>query len=124
MTASDHFLELVRDGSAAPIEADGSFWADLMSGRRVIDGWLISILSLESEFSHWERHMDGEEIVILRDGAVEIDLEEADGVRTVALTPDSPYAIVPRRTWHFGRARVPSTLVFITPAGSTEHRAP
>lgn len=120
---SDIFLSIERDGSMERLGGGPEFWDNLIGGDITIDGWLVSIIRLEESFAHWERHMDGEETVILREGGpVALDIETADGVRTEHLTAGAPVCIVPREHWHFGRAETPATLVFITPAGSTEHR--
>lgn len=121
---TDIFLSLARDGAAEALGGGPEFWEKLADGRITIDGWLVSLLRLSGSFPHWERHMDGEEIVILRQGGpVALRIEEEAGERTAQLTPESPVCVVPRTCWHFGTAETPATLVFITPAGNTEHRA-
>jgi hypothetical protein len=120
---SDQFLSLTRDGAVAPLNATPDFWERLMDGRTRIDGWLVSLIRLDGSFAHSERHPDGEEIVILREGGpVELSLDVPGGPRIERLTREHPVCIVPRDVWHVGRSEAPATLVFVTPAGGTDHR--
>eukprot|EP00752_Nemacystus_decipiens_P000959 g959.t1 len=120
---ANQFLSLARDGGVEALGATPDFWDGLTSGRIKIDGWLVSLIELDGAFDHSERHGAGEEIVILREGGpVELSLDEPGGPHLVRLTRDDPVCIVPRGIWHMGRSEAPATLVFITPAGGTDHR--
>jgi quercetin dioxygenase-like cupin family protein len=68
-----------------------------------------------------ERHPDGDEILYLLSGRIDVILEEPEGERTVAVAPGEAF-VVPRGVWHRIDLREPSQLLFITPGPRAEHR--
>ena len=71
--------------------------------------------------SPWEMHPDGEELVVVLDGAVDFVLEAEGGFKTVAVAAGD-VLVIPRGVWHrqlcHGQVK---TLGATT--GRTEHRA-
>ena len=68
-----------------------------------------------------ELHPDGEEILIVMSGVLDVVLDQDDGEHQVTLTAGTA-AIVPRNTWHRTIVREPAEVVFITPGPGGEHR--
>jgi mannose-6-phosphate isomerase-like protein (cupin superfamily) len=68
-----------------------------------------------------EVHPDGDEILYLISGGVDVILEEADGDRTVSVKPGQA-VVVPQGVWHRVELREPSHLLFITPGPGGAHR--
>ena len=116
------YMELADGGAARPIEADERFWPELMSGERRIDGRLMIASQVSEDAPHWEMHPQGEEMVILISGAVDVVLEAPEGERVVALRPAARCCLVPRGLWHRFVVREPGELLFITHGEGTQHR--
>jgi mannose-6-phosphate isomerase-like protein (cupin superfamily) len=68
-----------------------------------------------------ERHPDGDEVLIMVAGAIDVDLEFDDGTRTVRLGPGDAL-VVPQGVWHLIHCVEPGQLVNITPGPSGEYR--
>jgi mannose-6-phosphate isomerase-like protein (cupin superfamily) len=68
-----------------------------------------------------EVHPDGDEILYLISGGVDVILEEADSDRTVSVKPGQA-VVVPQGVWHRVELREPSHLLFITPGPGGAHR--
>ncbi len=117
------YLELAGDGSARPIEVTESFWPDLMSGRRTIDGRLMIAARVQQDMAHWEMHPLGEEIFYLLSGEIDVILDRSEQHERIALGPDAPCTIVPRATWHRFEVRAPGTLLIITHGEGTQTRS-
>lgn len=84
---------------------------------------LISAYEFDEDWSSWERHPNGDEIVILLTGQVTFILDTEAGERSVKLTEPGSYVIVPMGIWHTARTNVTSKMLFITPGEATEHKA-
>ena len=115
------YVHLPDGGGAAAIDCTPEFWSELASGRRHYGGRMITAFTVARDMTHWERHPAGEEVLISIDATAEAVLEDAEGERTIALTPGSA-CIVPRGVWHRITVGEPGVVVFVTPGEGTEHR--
>jgi mannose-6-phosphate isomerase-like protein (cupin superfamily) len=68
-----------------------------------------------------EMHPDGDELLILVEGEIEVALDEEDGERVVALTSGDAF-VVPRGTWHRVIVKNPCRLLHFTPGRSQVRR--
>lgn len=66
-------------------------------------------------------HSDGDEVLILRSGAIDVDLELGSGMQTVRLGAGQALVVL-RGVWHLIRLVEPGQLVNITPGPRGEHR--
>lgn len=68
----------------------------------------------------WERHPDGDELLQVLEGGVEVEVLTDDGSvrRTVA---KGEVFVVPRGLWHRQLARITTTLLFATPIEGGEN---
>lgn len=115
----------VRDNDRIdPIAAGESFWSDLAQGRlpQLDTGRLMSAFSFDTDWSNWERHPAGEELVLLLSGSATLVLERDDGEHSIELRNPGDYVLVAPNTWHTARTTVAATLLFLTPGSGTEHR--
>lgn len=121
---SSTFLRLRGDVSVEPLPVDEDFWRRLSAGElgTFHNEYLVSSHSFDSDWSVWEMHPNGDEIVCLIEGAVTFILEQEDGNREIGLDQCGAYAIVPRGTWHTARVSRPSRVLFITAGEGTQHR--
>ena len=83
---------------------------------------LMAVHSFNSDWSQWECHPKGDEIVLLQSGAVTFVLRLPGGDKQVHLETPGQYAIVPRGVWHTARSHGCSVL-FVTPGEGTMHSA-
>jgi quercetin dioxygenase-like cupin family protein len=68
----------------------------------------------------WERHPDGDELLHVIDGAVEVTVLAEAGPSHTTVAAGSIF-VVPRGLWHRQTAATSVTLLFATAAESTEH---
>ena len=70
----------------------------------------------------WERHPNGDELLCLCSGRVDLVLDEPDGPRVIALEPLTG-AIIPKGTWHRLMVVEPAVLVTMAIYKDTQLRA-
>ena len=126
-----NYLLLESDGEAVTLPGGGDFWSQLMSGnpadtgiRRLMDskhGRLFSALHMGSDWTNWEMHPAGDEVLLMLQGSVTFRFEEAAGTREIELTAGR-VLIVPRGVWHTAKVRTPSKLLAITAGQGTQHK--
>lgn len=118
------YLHFGDKGEAETIDVSDSFWAALSSGAmpELDQGRLMSAFSFSEPWATWERHPEGDELVMLLAGAVTVVLEVQGEEKPVALADPGAYVLVPRGVWHTARTSVHTTLLFLTPGAGTEHR--
>ena len=84
---------------------------------------LVSSFSFDADWSSWEAHPAGDEIVCLLSGDVLMILDR-DGVEEVVHLHDpGAFVIVPKGTWHTARTSTPTKLLFVTPGEGTQNKA-
>ena len=84
---------------------------------------LVSSFSFDSDWSSWEAHPEGDEVVCLLSGDVLMVLDR-DGVEEIVhLRDPGAFVIVPKGTWHTARTSTPTKLLFVTPGEGTLNKA-
>jgi quercetin dioxygenase-like cupin family protein len=117
------FVALGQDSRARPLPVNDDFWPALIAGRLGPVHRLVSYFSFATDWSTWERHPAGEELVCLLEGDVELHLEKEDGTRdTVVLNEPGAFVLVPPNTWHTAKVRRPAKMLFVTAGEGTENR--
>jgi len=116
------YVNLDVKGGAERIEANEEFWSGLMEGTRRLDGYLITVSDIRSDIPHWEMHPNGEEILYLLSGELDILIEQEGREQRVPLRPDKPGVVVPAGAWHRAVVVEPGRMMFITWGEGTEHR--
>ena len=109
--------------SATRIEVSETFWSDVVAGKRhdLDQGVLVAAFAYDSDWPSAEMHPEGDEIVYLVSGAIDLVLQHGERDEAIALEAGEA-VIVPRGTWHTARVRVPGHALHITPGAGTEHR--
>ncbi len=118
----DSTYVLLRDGGQATTTPGGrEFWATISERRELDTAWLVTRFAMNEDWDQWEMHPEGEELVILLSGRVDLLLD--DGVREwkVELRPGQT-TINPRGAWHRALVHEPSELMFVTAGKGTQHR--
>lgn len=108
-------IALMRDGT--------SFFLDVRSGPpRRVDGFSVGAPIMTRDAPHrGELHPDGDELLYVISGSVQVVLEEPGGERTVPVGPGQGL-IVPRGVWHKVELQEPTQLIHITPGPGGDHR--
>ncbi len=126
-----NYLLLEPDGSAILLPGGGDFWRQLMSGdatdpgiRRLMGsekGRLLSALSMGADWTNWEMHPAGDEILFMLEGKATFVLDLSDGLREVDLGAGR-LLVIPQGTWHTARVSEPARLLALTAGLGTQHR--
>ncbi len=83
---------------------------------------LVSCHEFNEDWTSWEMHPNGDEIVMLLSGRATLVLETDAGEKTVFVEEAGSYAIVPRGVWHIVRTTIKTKMLFVTPGEGTRHR--
>lgn len=112
---------LRRDGSSSVIDPEPG-------GPVRIDGFSVGAPLMTSNAPHrGEMHPDGDELLYLVSGRIDVIIEDGGDEETVgaerveSLRPGQAI-LVPKGVWHRVDVRVPSRLVHITPGPGGRHR--
>ena len=117
------FAVLDAGGAAVPVGVTPTIYEELdrrfggFKGRH-----LVSCHDFDADWSSWEMHPAGDEIVCLMAGDVQMVFERTGGEEVVRLSKPGAYVIVPRGTWHTARTRTNAKMLFVTPGEGTDHR--
>lgn len=83
---------------------------------------LVQQFAFEEPWPTWEMHPEGDELVYLLEGDVDLLFAREEGEpRVVRVDRPGRYVIVPRGTWHTARPHTPTTLLFVTPGEATRN---
>ncbi len=112
---SRHTVGLDRSGAS-------SIQADAPGPPRRVDGLVIGAPHMTRNApNNGEMHPDGDELLYLISGRVDVIIEENGRERSVELSPGQAF-VVPRGVWHRVSLREPSQLLHITPGPGGDHR--
>ena len=122
-TLSKTFAVIGPGGDASPVELTADLYERLdrdfddFKGHR-----LVACYEFESDWSTWEIHPAGEEVVCLLSGEARLVLDHGDRHEEIALDEPLAFVIVPRNTWHTAKTKNGCTMLFITPGEGTENK--
>ena len=115
---AETYVQLRDNGDAVPLEVGDDFW-DIVE-ERYSAGRLVSAYDTTTGFGP-EMHPEGDELVVLISGSLDLILEEGTGERVITLRPGSS-CVVPRGVWHRSIAHEASRVLHITAGKGTQHR--
>lgn len=100
-------------------------WYESYGARHAADGTegrLVTMHRFTEDWTSWEVHPKGHEVVLCTAGEITLHQEQPDGsVATVTLGPGD-YAINAPGIWHTADVANDATALFITAGEGTEHR--
>lgn len=100
-------------------------WYENYGARHAVDGTegrLVTMHRFTENWTSWEVHPKGHEVVLCTAGEITLHQEQPDGsVAAVTLGPGE-YAINPPGIWHTADVAGEATVLFITAGEGTEHR--
>jgi mannose-6-phosphate isomerase-like protein (cupin superfamily) len=98
-----------------------SFWSDIGERTELHRGRLLTSFSIDDDWTVWEMHPTGDEIILVTEGTARFHLDDGDTVAAqLVAAPD--YLVVPAGTWHTMDAIDPGRAVIITWGEGTTHR--
>ncbi len=113
------FAHLADSGKAIPIEVTDEFW---VSGTdQLTPGGLVSLIKTEENWTNWEMHLGGDELIFQLSGNLELILDR-DGVHDAVTLSASHFVVVPKGIWHTANSADPSEALYITLGAGTEQR--
>jgi mannose-6-phosphate isomerase-like protein (cupin superfamily) len=117
------FVVLQPDQRAALIQNSPGVFEEL--GRR-FSGFkghvLVATFTFDADWSTWERHPAGDEIVCLLSGRATLVLDRDGKQDTIELRKAGEFVVVPQGTWHTARTGVATNMLFVTPGEGTENK--
>jgi mannose-6-phosphate isomerase-like protein (cupin superfamily) len=115
------WVHLPDGPDATLLEVGPDFWQKLEARGDLSGGRLVSAYRFHADWTSWERHPAGDELVFQLSGAMDLVLDAGRGERSVALRGLAA-VVVPRGVWHTARVLEPSEALFVTRGEGTEHR--
>lgn len=100
-------------------------WYEDYVERTVADGpggRLVAAHRFTGDWTGWEMHPVGDEVVFCTRGTMTLHQEYPDGRRESVTIGAGDYAINPPGVWHTADIAGEAEALFITPARGTEHR--
>lgn len=102
----------------------GMQWYDDYSARHAGDGAegrLVSMHRFTEDWSSWEMHPSGSEMVLCTSGAITL-IQDMAGERVAVELRPGQFAINPPGVWHTADVAAEAEAVFITAGEGTKHR--
>lgn len=128
---SKNNLLIEPEGGSVVLPGGGDFWAQLMSGnptddgiRRLLNsdhGRLLTVLNMNADWTNWEAHPAGDELLFMLEGSATFVLDLPEGKTEVALNAGR-LLVVPRGVWHTAKLSAPARLLAITAGHGTKHK--
>ncbi len=115
---------VIAGTSATTTPGGDAFWQALACGPAPAGsdrGWLVGSYPMKDSWDEWEMHPNGDELVVLLSGALELVFDRADGHVRVPLTPGRA-VVVPAGVWHTAIVERPSVALHVTYGQDTVHR--
>jgi mannose-6-phosphate isomerase-like protein (cupin superfamily) len=100
-------------------------WYADYSARNAADGAegrLVSHSHFAENWTSWEMHPAGDEVVLCLSGRMTLHQEFADGTTSTVTIGPGDYAINPPGCWHTADVEGEAAALFITAGLGTEHR--
>jgi len=115
------YLFIDGAGGLAAQAVGPTFWAEIANNPHA-GGTMISAGAGEADWTQWEMHPAGAEVLVILEGAPRIWLEHPDGrLETIASRPGAT-VVVPKGAWHRIESEHPHRILYITYGPGTTHR--
>jgi mannose-6-phosphate isomerase-like protein (cupin superfamily) len=124
-----NYLLLEPDGAAVVLPGGGDFWSQLMSAnatdpgiRRLMGsehGRLLSASTMRADWTNWEMHPAGDEILFMLEGKATFVLKLSGGLSEVALSAGQSL-VIPKGVWHTAKLTEPARRVPVVAAARAQ----
>ncbi|WP_156840730.1 cupin domain-containing protein [Novosphingobium aquimarinum] len=111
--------------TVAQPEFTGGAWYEAYAERHGADGAegrLVAMHTFTSDWTTWEIHPEGEELVLCIAGQITILQELAEGQVHSETIGAGEYLVNPAGVWHTADVAERATVLFVTPGLGTENR--
>lgn len=117
------FVVIGPQHAASPVAVTPTLFAELDRQHAQFKGrLLVSSFAFDADWTTWEMHPAGDEIVCLLSGQATLAMDRGGREEIVHLAAPGAFAIVPKGTWHTARTGVPTQMLFVTPGAGTQNR--
>lgn len=114
------YLSLDGQGAVAVHPVGPEFWATIGQNADLM-GTVVTVSSGDQDWTTWEMHPEGDEILVLLDGNLTMVFDGPAGETRHPMAPGSTL-VVPRGTWHRALIGEPIRMLFLTYGAGTTHR--
>jgi mannose-6-phosphate isomerase-like protein (cupin superfamily) len=114
------YFKLDADDRGHEVEVDPQFWAQIDHRPDYTHGRLVMAFTFTADWSTWEIHPAGDELVTALEGEMQFVLRLPAGDQAVALRAGQS-VVVPRGTWHTAKIASHCRALFITPCAGTRN---
>jgi mannose-6-phosphate isomerase-like protein (cupin superfamily) len=114
------FLGLDGAGEVTQMPVGPDFWQTI-EHNPAMRANLVAAFAGEGDWPNWEMHPEGDEVLVLLEGALRMIFEKADGEETHRMTAGSTL-IVPAGVWHRAVDQQAAKLLAITYGAGTTHK--
>lgn len=119
----NEFVIIKPDKSTEVEKADSALYQRLETNYSSLKGCeMVSCFEFQEDWKSWEIHPNGEEVIVLLSGSVQLILEAKEGNESIHLSEQGAFAIIPKNTWHTAKTNTPSRLLFVTPGEGTQNK--
>jgi mannose-6-phosphate isomerase-like protein (cupin superfamily) len=117
------FVVMTPDLSATGVDVTATIWEELDRRFDHFKGHLlVARFDFEADWTSWEMHPAGDEVVVLLSGRAEMVLDRGGKHEISSLAQPGSFVIVPKGVWHTARTSTPTTMLFVTPGEGTENK--
>jgi mannose-6-phosphate isomerase-like protein (cupin superfamily) len=116
---ADTYLHLDAGAGIEVLPVDEQFWATIDQRSDLDVGRLMMATPVTADWANREMHPDGDEVILVTDGAVRVHTDSGEPV--VVRAPD--LVLLPAGAWHTMDVIEPGRVVTITWGAGTQHRA-
>lgn len=114
------YLSLDGKGAVGVHPVGPQFWATIDDNADVL-GTLVTVHAADSDWTSWEMHPQGAEILVLLEGRLTMVLDGPAGVERHPMAAGATL-VVPAGTWHRALIAEPIRMLFMTYGAGTTHR--
>lgn len=102
------------------VEVTPTLYQDLDEKFDLFQGHtLVAAHHFDRNWSTWEVHPAGDEIVVLLSGQCQLIIKHNDHNQSIELNHSGEYPVVPKGLWHKALTEVATHMLFITPGEKT-----
>jgi len=116
------YLHLGEGPEVRAIPVTDDFWPTIDQRTELQRGRLITSFAHDADWTVWEMHPEGDEVIVVLSGSVTFHLDDGTATQRVAVA--APHCVVvPTGIWHTADVREPGQILVITWGEGTQHRA-
>jgi mannose-6-phosphate isomerase-like protein (cupin superfamily) len=121
---SSTYLRLRSDVTIEVLQGDATFWPRLMSGQlgNFHNEYLMTVFDYDRDWTHWEMHPNGDELVCLLSGTALMVFEQAGQPQPIRLEKPGDFVLVAKGTWHTAKLTTQCRMLFVTAGEGTQMR--